>query len=67
MICIYLRTKYIEYMADKPKDIILKNIPDDVWLKICAVKVAIMQKNKKRGSVSHQEAIYKLIKNNCNE
>jgi hypothetical protein len=54
-------------MADKPKDIILKNIPDDVWLKICAVKVAIMQKNKKRGSVSHQEAIYKLIKNNCNE
>ena len=64
---IYLYANYIEYMADKPKDIILKNVPDAIWEKICAVKVSIMQRNKKRGSVSHQEAIYKLIKNNCNE
>lgn len=54
-------------MADKPKDIILKNVPEKAWDKICETKRKIMDKNKKRASVSHQEAIYKLIQNNCND
>lgn len=54
-------------MANKPKDIILKNIPDKAWDKICETKRKIMEKNKQRASVSHQEAIYKLIQNNCND
>ncbi len=49
----------------KPKGITLKKIPDSVWVKICATKRAILEKNKSRSSVSHEEAIYKLIQNNC--
>lgn len=54
--------------SDKPKSILIgqvKEIPDTVWEKICEAKRQIMQKNKKRGAVSHEEAIYKLIQNNC--
>ena len=50
---------------EKPKAISLKNIPDDVWQKINEMKIAILTKNTKRGIVSTEEAIYKLIKNNC--
>ncbi len=49
----------------KPKSIILKDIPDSAWEKICAIKRHLMEKNKLRGSVSHREAIIKLIQNNC--
>lgn len=65
----YLQPKQF-YMAStkgekKPNGITLKNLPDDVWEKICSVKREILLKNKKRSSVSHNEAIYKLIQNNC--
>lgn len=53
-------------MAEKkPKAVSLKNIPDNVWEKINEMKIAILTKNKKRGIVSTEEAIYKLILNNC--
>lgn len=50
---------------DKPKSILLKKIPENVWEKICESKRQILDKNKKRSGVSHEEAIYKLILNNC--
>jgi hypothetical protein len=54
-----------EQGTGKPKAIYLTKIPADVWEKICAMKRSILEKNKSRSSVSHEEAIYKLIKNNC--
>lgn len=51
--------------TDKPKAIILKDIPPNVWEKICESKRKILNNNKTRSGVSHQEAIYKLILNNC--
>lgn len=53
--------------SEKPKDILLKDIPDGVWNKMCETKRKILDNNKKRDYVSHQEAIYKIIQNNCNE
>jgi len=53
---------------NKPQKILLgqsKQIPDDVWLKICKAKRDILDKNPARSHVSHEEAIYKLIKNSC--
>jgi len=53
-------------MADeKPKAILLKDIPNEVWDKMCETKRKILSNNKKRDYVSHSEAIYKLIQNNC--
>jgi len=55
-------------MADKPKSILLgqhKEIPSKVWDKICESKRQILENNKSRSNVSHEEAIYKLILNNC--
>lgn len=52
-------------MKEIPKAIILKNIPPDVWLKICEMKRKILDNNKSRSGVSHQETIYKLILNSC--
>lgn len=49
----------------KPKAVSLKEMPENVWEKINEMKIAILTKNKKRGNVSTQEAIYKLILNNC--
>lgn len=49
----------------KPKGISLKDLPDNVWEKINEMKIAILTKNKMRGIVSNQEAIYKLILSNC--
>lgn len=49
----------------KPKSILLRDPSDEVWTVICGMKVNIMGKNKKRGSVSNQEVVYKLILNNC--
>lgn len=51
--------------VEKPKAILLKNIPDNVWLKVCDSKRKILENNKQRSGVSHEEAIYKLILNNC--
>jgi len=54
--------------TDKPKSILLgqtQTISDEVWEKICKAKRDILEKNKKRSGVSHEEAIYKLILNNC--
>ena len=51
--------------TDKPKSILLKTIPDNVWDKICESKLKILANNKQRSGVSHEEAIYKLIINNC--
>jgi hypothetical protein len=50
---------------EKPKSILLKDVPNEIWLKICEVKNTIRQNNKGRDKISHQEAIYKLIRNNC--
>jgi len=52
---------------EKPKAILLKDISDEVWDKMCETKRKILANNKKRDYVSHEEAIYKLIKNNCND
>lgn len=52
---------------EKPKAILLKDISDEVWGKMCETKRKILANNKKRDYVSHEEAIYKLIKNNCND
>ena len=51
--------------VEKPKAILLKDIPDDVWEKVCESKRKILGNNKKRSGVSHQESIYKLILDNC--
>ena len=51
--------------TEKPKSILLKTIPDNVWVKICESKRKILDNNKQRAGVSHEEAIYKLIINNC--
>jgi hypothetical protein len=51
----------------KPKAILLKQIPDEIWNKMCETKRKILSNNKNRDYVSHTEAIYKLIQNNCNE
>jgi len=50
---------------EKPKSILIKNPPENVWLKICEAKRKIIENNKSRSLVSHEEAIYKLILNNC--
>jgi len=53
---------------EKPKQILLgqsKEIPKAVWEKICESKRKILDNNKSRAHVSHEEAIYKLILNNC--
>lgn len=49
----------------KPKSIVLKNLPDDVWEKMNMEKATIMINNPRRGNISHQSIIYKLIKNSC--
>jgi len=52
----------------KPKSIIIgqtKSIPNEIWEKICKAKRDILANNKSRSGVSHEEAIYKLILNNC--
>lgn len=49
----------------KPKAILLQDISDEVWTTIQGVKLTIKRANKYRGKVSHQEAIFKLILNNC--
>ena len=52
----------------KPKAILLGQttpIPEEVWRKICEAKRKILENNKSRSGVSHEEAIYKLIINNC--
>lgn len=51
--------------TEKPKSILIKNIPDEVWKKICEAKRKILENNKSRAGVSHDEAIFKLIQNNC--
>lgn len=64
---IFANELLIPIMADNkpPKAILLNEPPKDVWEKICETKRKIMENNKQRASVSHEEAIYKLIKNNC--
>lgn len=44
-----------------PNQITLRDIPEEVWDMIRQKKIEIMTNNKQRVSVSHQEAIYKLI------
>jgi len=54
--------------SEKPKAIIIGKtipIPPEVWEKICKSKRDILANNKNRSGVSHEEAIYKLILNNC--
>lgn len=46
--------------------ILLRNVPVDVFKKIGKKKTEMLRKNKYRGRVSHEEAIYKLI-NECNQ
>lgn len=50
-------------MAAKTKKILLRSVPEDIVTKIIETKNAIMEKTK-RTSVSDEEAIYKLIRNN---
>lgn len=49
-------------MAEKPKQILLRKVPDDIIQAMIEVKNKIMSKTK-RTSVSDEEAIYKLIRN----
>jgi hypothetical protein len=50
---------------DKPSSIILRKIPADIWEKICKEKREILLRNPSRGNVSHYEAIYRLMRKEC--
>lgn len=47
---------------EKPKQILLRDVPVDILEKIIEIKKTIMSKTK-RTSVGDEEAIYKLIRN----
>jgi hypothetical protein len=51
-----------EEQSEKPKDITLKNVPADVWDRIRLIKIKMLQSNKNRVGVSHQEAVFKIIR-----
>jgi predicted CopG family antitoxin len=46
----------------KKKNITLKNIPDEVYEKLIQLKTDVMTRTK-RGQVSYEEVIFKLIRN----
>jgi len=46
----------------KQKNITLKNIPDEIYDKLINLKTELMIRTK-RGVVSYEEIIFKLIKN----
>lgn len=48
----------------QPPKILLRNVPEDIFTKIMKKKEQMLRKNKYRGKVSHEDAIYKLI-NEC--
>jgi hypothetical protein len=48
-------------LAECKDQILLRNVPCEVIQRINAKKIEIMQNNPRRTTVSHSEAIFKLI------